>query len=135
MNGKGSARPGPAVTGAEAAVAVAGREHVRLTRGRDCYHPETLTVFLSEESYHGWDAGSIYRALHEAAHARQHVERPLWFSLRNVRLFRLGIEQDAWRRADVWMKRLGFDPEEARGEKEMGLRTYAGFDGGLPASS
>lgn len=116
-----------AITGAEAAIAVAGRGHVRITRGRDCYHPETRTVFLSEASYHGWDPASIYRALHEAAHARQHLERPLWFSLRNVRLFRLAIERDAWNRADVWMRRLGFDPGKTGEERKRGLSSYEGI--------
>jgi len=114
-----------AMTGAEAAMSVAGRGCVRMTHGRDCYHPETRTVFLSAETYHGWDAGAVYRALHEAAHARQHAGRPFWFSLRHVRLFRLWIERDAWSRADGWLRGLGLSPAEVRAEREKGLRSYA----------
>ena len=105
---------------------VAGRECVRLTMGRDCYHPETRMIFLSAESYHGRDAGAVYRALHEAAHARQHAERPLWFSLRNVCLFRLWIEWDAWARAEVWMRGLGFAPESLGPVRDKGMMSYAG---------
>jgi Zn-dependent membrane protease YugP len=112
-------------TGFEAAASVVGRERVRVTRGRDCYHPGTRTVFLSAETWRGSDAGAICRALHEAAHARQHAERPVWFSLRDVRMFRLRIERDAWVRAGKWMRDLGFGPGAMRDEMERGLGTYA----------
>lgn len=113
------------MNGAEAAASVVGRERVRVTRGRDCYHPGTRTVFLLEETYHGTGAGAVFRALHEAAHARQHLERPAWFALRNWRFFRLWIERDAWRRAEEWMRELGFEPGVADEEKELGLRSYS----------
>jgi len=114
------------MTGAEAAALVIGRERVRVTRGRDCYQPETRMLFLSWETWHGTGAGAIYRALHEAAHARQHIERPLWFSQRHVPLLRLRIERDAWRRAELWMREMGLDPQGASVEKELGLASYAG---------
>ena len=112
-------------TGAEAAAVVAGRKRVRMTRGRDCYHPESRTVLLSEETWRGTDALSVYCALHEAAHARQHIERPLWFSLRHVRLARFWIEWDAWRRAGIWLRDRGWETEGLRDERNKRLRTYA----------
>jgi Zn-dependent membrane protease YugP len=114
------------MTGAEAAGSVAGSGRLRLTRGRDCYHPETGMIFLSAQTHGGSDAGAIYRALHEVAHARQHIERPVWFSLRNVHFLRRWIERDAWRRADVWMRGMGLEPEDVKAERERGLGSYAG---------
>lgn len=114
-------------TGAEAAGAVIGRDFVRLTHGRDCYHPETRTIYLSEATYHGTDAGAVYRALHEAGHARQHAERPVWFALRNIWVFRLWIEWDAWRRAATWMRAMGLDAEAARAVRDEGMKSYARF--------
>lgn len=113
------------MTGAEAA-REAGRVCVRITNGRDCYHPETRTIFLSAGTYHGADAGAVYRALHEAGHARQHEERPFWFSFHYARLFRLAIERDAWKRAERWMRDFGLEPEAVRGERERGLGSYRG---------
>ena len=113
-------------TGAEAAAWVVGAERVRMTHGRDCYHPETRTVFLSEATWHGLEPEALYRALHEAAHARQHAERPLWFSLRNVWVLRLWIEWDAWRRADVWLRGFGWEPGAVRAVRDAGLGSYTG---------
>jgi len=112
-------------TGAEVAAIFAAGRRVLVTRGRDCYQPETRTIFLSEQTYRGTDAGAIYRALHEAAHARQHAGRPVLFALRNAQPIRLWLERDAWRQAAEWMRKTGLDPEAAKVEETRCLRSYS----------
>ncbi len=81
-------------------------------------------MFLSEETWGGSDAWAVYRALHEAGHARQHEERPVWFSLRNLKPVRVWIEWDAWRRAGVWLRRLGWEPADLRERRNKELGSY-----------
>ena len=113
------------MSGAQAARNCIGHDRVKETLCDDCYDPRTGCVFLSCGTFHGIDAGSIYRALHEAAHAQQEDQMPLRFSLSWLWPVRLWLEHNAWNRAPVMMRRLtDADPVTLEGIRSKCIGTY-----------